>query len=587
MANYFLITTALTDTWDISKKILFLGEWCKENHIKSTWKNLNSKTQSYHWNDREKLKNDYSYSKKLYEDLIYELAKNLNLYHKTNYSNRYWKIVMGPWLLSFMQAVLERYRNIEQLKNDKNEYETIVLEIDKNIILPKTFEMYSRLLLSDTWNHFIFSEIIRHIKIPYKITVRKKKFNDKERFGEYLNQKNYTKVNKIYSSLTSFFKKKIINEKFLISDSYLGFVDEIKLNLKLGCFPKYNNFINPKENNINNEERKKYILGNFNSKNEFEKILCELIKIQIPLAYFENFKEFKKITENINWPSKPKVIFTSHFLQKTVQAIYTAEKVEQFNTKLIHGQHGGVYGQYLFSTIQDHELDVCDKFLSWGWKNSKNEKIIPFGIIKNITKIKYNKKNDKILLILKSQTRYTHRINSYSGSFQLHNYFKECINFCKKIDHLIKNDKLTVRIHARRYWNEDSLFRNEFPTLHIDGGYKPINKIISNYRLVVQSYLSTGYLETLASNFPTVVFANLNDCLLNKDTLEDIKILSEAKIFHTNYDSAADFIKKNYENIDDWWKSDITQNARIIFCEKYANKNKNKIDHLIKILRAH
>ncbi|MDA9956158.1 hypothetical protein N9D06_01845, partial [Candidatus Pelagibacter sp.] len=150
MANYFLITTALTDTWDISKKILFLGEWCKENHIKSTWENLNFKTQSYHWNDREKLKNDYSYSKKLYEDLINELAKNLNLYHKTNYSNRYWKIVMGPWLLSFMQAVLERYRNIEQLKNDKNEYETIVLEIDKNIILPKTFEMYSRLLLSDT-----------------------------------------------------------------------------------------------------------------------------------------------------------------------------------------------------------------------------------------------------------------------------------------------------------------------------------------------------------------------------------------------------------------------------------------------------
>ena len=42
------------------------------------------------------------------------------------------------------------------------------------------------------------------------------------------------------------------------------------------------------------------------------------------------------------------------------------------------GQHGGVYGQYEFSTIQDHELDVGDKFLSWGWTDKKNKKVIPF-----------------------------------------------------------------------------------------------------------------------------------------------------------------------------------------------------------------
>ena len=75
--------------------------------------------------------------------------------------------------------------------------------------------------------------------------------------------------------------------------------------------------------------------------------------------------------KDINWPSNPKIIFTSHFLQKTKQAFYTAEKIEKENSKLIMGQHGGVYGQYEFSTIQDHELDVGDKFLSWGWTDKK------------------------------------------------------------------------------------------------------------------------------------------------------------------------------------------------------------------------
>ena len=74
------------------------------------------------------------------------------------------------------------------------------------------------------------------------------------------------------------------------------------------------------------------------------------------------------------------------------------------------GQHGGVYGQYEFSTIQDHELDVGDKFFSWGWTDKKNKKVIPFGIYKKkLPKIKYKAKNDEILFILRCQPRYTSR----------------------------------------------------------------------------------------------------------------------------------------------------------------------------------
>ena len=587
MSNYFLITTSLEETWDIDKRIFFLGEWCKQICRKPIWCKLNSTTQSYHWNNRKKLKKDYDYSKSLYNELINELTKNLNFYHKTSYSERYWKIVLGPWLLSFIQSVLERYENIDQLKNDGNKYETIILKIDKNILLPTSYEMYSRLIMSDTWNHFIFSEIIKNIKIQKKILFKEREFQDKENFRGYLNIKHYSKIKKIYSFFTNLFKKKIKNEKFLISESYLGFLDEINLNLRLGSLPKFDNFKLPEEKIINDEERKKYLLKNFSPKNEFEKILCNLIKIQIPISYFENFEKIKKIILDINWPKEPKVIFTSHFLQKTIQSIYTAEKVEKFNTKLIQGQHGGAYGQYLFSTIQDYEIDICDKFLSWGWKNLENKKIVPFGIIKNISKIKYNKKNDKILLILRSQSRYTHRINSYSGSFQLHNYFKECVQFCKKIDSIMKNNQLILRLHARRFWDEGFIFKKEFPKLHIDEGYKSIHKLVSSSKLVVHSYVGTGYLETLASNFPTIVFTNLNDCLLNQDTIDDLKILADAKIFHPNYESAADFIEKNHQNIDDWWKDDITQKARSLFCKKYANRNKNKIDNLIKILRDH
>ena len=97
------------------------------------------------------------------------------------------------------------------------------------------------------------------------------------------------------------------------------------------------------------------------------------------------------------------------------------------------GQHGGVYGQYEFSTIQDHELDVGDKFLSWGWTDKKN-KSYTFWNHKKTSKIKYKAKNDEILFILRCQPRYTSRINSISGSLQAYNYYKECIKFCEILD---------------------------------------------------------------------------------------------------------------------------------------------------------
>ncbi len=395
MKNYLLVTTALEETWKKNKKIFFLGEWCKLLHRKPFWGKLVFDTQPYHWDDRNKLNLDYLYSKKLYSQLVDEIGKNLNYYHKISHGNRYWKIILGPWLLSFIQSILERYENIKHLKNDERKFETIILKIQKDIILPRNFESYSRLIISDTWNHFIFGEIIKNCEIKEKIYIEEKEFEDRENFRDYLKEKNYSKIREIYSFFTNFFKTKIKNEKFLISESYLGFFNEVKLNLKLRCLPKFNNFDLPSENYVNWVDRENFILKNFNPNNEFERILKKLIKIQIPISYFENYKKIRDFANKINWPTKPEIIFTSHFLQKTTQTYYTAEKIEKFNSKLIVGQHGGVYGQHLFSTTQDHEIDVCDKFLTWGWKDEKKEKIIPFGIIKNIPKIKYKKKTIK------------------------------------------------------------------------------------------------------------------------------------------------------------------------------------------------
>ena len=86
-------------------------------------------------------------------------------------------------------------------------------------------------------------------------------------------------------------------------------------------------------------------------------------------------------------------------------------------------------------------------------------------------------------------------------------------------------------------------------------------------------------------NFPSVIFFDTKNCSLTEETLNDLEVLSKVNIFHFNYESASRFINENYENIDDWWENDKTQEAIKFFCKKYALLRDYKLNELTKIIR--
>ena len=88
---------------------------------------------------------------------------------------------------------------------------------------------------------------------------------------------------------------------------------------------------------------------------------------------------------------------------------------------------------------------------------------------------------------------------------------------------------MIVRLHARRFWDEGLFLKDQLPHIQIDEGYKSIYKLIADSKLVVYSYIATGYLETLTINFPTIVFCDLKNCILTDETLKDLEELSKVK----------------------------------------------------------
>ena len=137
------------------------------------------------------------------------------------------------------------------------------------------------------------------------------------------------KIQKIISSLNFLSRRNNIACK----TTYLNFYNEIKLNLLNKDFPSILQNQSYHTKKINLELRNKINIKN-DTNDKFEKILRNLIPNSLPKTIVENYSIIFDKTHKCNWPSKPKVIFTSNSYDgDDFFKIWTAYQVEKNNSK--------------------------------------------------------------------------------------------------------------------------------------------------------------------------------------------------------------------------------------------------------------
>ena len=187
-----LITTNISHLFSTEEKNILLGEWCLINNETFKTDKFKYKILDYHYNISDKVKNDYEYLKSIYPKIMSALVKFLNKYHSTNYSYRYWEIIIAPTVVHLLSILWDRW---ELLKNafDKEIIDHIpIIEYETKDFLSQDFyDLYTQKCDSHFWNNCVFSEIIKSsfkVKI-FKIT-NKFFFNRNNCINQYLNLKN-------------------------------------------------------------------------------------------------------------------------------------------------------------------------------------------------------------------------------------------------------------------------------------------------------------------------------------------------------------------------------------------------------------
>jgi putative transferase (TIGR04331 family) len=579
---YFLVTTALYETWNEKEQTIFLGEWCLIFNKFDKNKHPNYMVHPYHWDDRSKYNSDFDLIDSLYEKKLLELMKLLNQFHGVNNNIKYWRVIIGPWLRSFIEILFDRYEVLKSVKYKVSN--SLILDYNLNDFIPLNNIKFSKQIKTDDWNHVIFAEIIKSLNIPYS-NLGIKIINQKSPSQPLINNLIFLIKNFLLKIYSSVFTKHL--NKVLIKDAYMPIWNEVKLNLLFSQLPV--------RTPISSVEKPKIITDFRNSRkilqsnSDFEKLLNRLLINLMPFSYLENLEKIKKET-NLYYPKNPKIIFTSNAYHHNDNfKIMTAERRVK-NTPYVIGQHGGGFRNTLKDQTVLHQLKSCDKFFSWGWTDKlffKN-KVQRLPSLKLSRKIENPKSNGHILITTPSYPRYFYCHFTTPVAGQLLQILNNILYFIENLDskEIIKikldseevlspqgNLKSSISRPISLGWNIRDRFLSKGLSHALSEG-ENFNQLLKESRLSVATYNSTIYYETLAANFPTVIFFDSSLYEINEEAKVYFNLLESVGIFHKTPKSASNFINSIFDDVNEWWLNEDVQNARISFCETYALTSK-------------
>ncbi len=532
-----------------------------------------------------------NFEKKKYNKLLAILTLKLNKIHKKNYNNNYWDKILGYFILFHISAC-NRFFNSDITKNKFFSKKKIKILDKENFHIPENIRNYR-----NCFQHSNFGQQ-QLFSLIFNFFYRKKIF--KNYFSNYIKKKNIKKYKKsfsfefLYFRLFNFIFRKLKNRNFKILVTKCYWPQEEKQKIQFyykGNLLCRDFFIPLKNSSINQNLRNKISQTDFKiKKDRFDKFFLYTLKYCLPKSFLEEYEYREKFTINyLNKHKNLKYIINENLDEDTMLLIAQAKFRK---IKSIHSEHNFLQHQFIGNII-DFISKKFDIFLTLGW-SLKNKKFKSGGSLFKWIDKKKSKKKYPILFadgVTVYRPPFTCTAYGESGNLNSLNYVK-----MNKIFFNSLKKEIIKKIWLKKY-PEDA--KKNFC-------YNPIDQKIKNSRikfannihdlntklsfylnsadLIITNYLSTSYLQALIVNKPTIIFFNSNSYFLNKKYSKIYNNLIKSKIMHKSPKGAAEFLNKNYRNINNWWNSTSTQKARQEFITTNIKDKTNMYSALGKIL---
>ena len=556
MKKNFLVTTSL-DQINKKNNLYFLGYHCISD------KNLKKKDYKNILSDKTNFKNilkNYWLINKVSNDLLKLVSNRLNAIHDNKFDNKYWRVILFPWICSYTTICLNRWQTVEKFKKRfKKKYFSYRYIPDKETFITDHVDFINK-SKTDLFNNELFIKIFEYQNLKNVLFLKKNIEND-EKIKKNLDNVNFKKSISSISNKIMLFFNRIYFDKIWFPKK-----DFIKICIKNFQFPTKNIntlYLHNKNKEYDFAQREILDFKIADDKN-FKNFLLENIKNYIPLSYLENFQSFRK---QLKIYAKKRLIFSmSWFWWDDNFKIFLAESFLK-GSKLINGLHGaGIHSKY--SENYSYFKDLSHKIFSWSKKNIDRKKSVYLSPTLPVIEKKRLKSSNKLLINYYEPSKFLFKITLDTGLEDAMGNLNELIISTLKLK---KNILKEVKFRPKGNYslNSGEKFSKKFGNDKLENiKEKDYLTSISESKLVVCYYPQTSFTESIYLNVPTLLITNPNffDTKIKKLILKRFK---QNNIFFNNSTDAFKFINKNWNKIDKWWNSQKTQNARLLFLDNF------------------
>lgn len=562
----FLATTSLKEFWDERDEVLILGPWCVRFEDPAWLSGIRHRMLPNVWDDRARLERCALYAQDVQRPLLDALTAYLNGVHGTALSPRYWRILLGAWLLYYTHQLLDRYTQVKDALTAFPDAVSLTLD-PRDYRAPRDTAEFLPLYHTDHYNLQLYSQIFRFLgkEFPSRRHAPPS-FPPGARRGLLRTWADGAAASAALCAIGTLGAAVVTDDLYPTGQRLLW---RLVAQGRGRVLPLLGRLPEPLRAHAVVDARRLGLAG-LRGTDEFSRLLVSTLPSALPAVALEGFSRAREAS-----PARrgrvPKAVFSSVGLfYNDYFKLAAAEWVER-GAQLWGLQHGGQYGTAKYSLAEWHERAVCDRYHTWGWSASEGDpKLRDLPVPKLCEAARRGRRagpsGTDILLLTLENVRNAHHLFPHPLGWQWEDHFKLLERFLAA-----SGEDVCLRLYPHDYgWNHRGRLRERFPKLHLDASRSPMMERAAQARLVVTDYPGTPFAELLACDVPSVHFWDEARWEMRPEALPFYAALERAGIVHHDPESAARQVRDVWGDPARWWDSEPVQAARRRFVERYA-----------------
>jgi putative transferase (TIGR04331 family) len=247
---------------------------------------------------------------------------------------------------------------------------------------------------------------------------------------------------------------------------------------------------------------------------------------------------------------------------------------------IFSSQHGGGFGTHQIFPQSPESEYLGGPFITWGWERQGKYPIdaVPLpspSLSGALASRKRTARTNDIVFVGGNMDLCLFRIHSKPIGEQWLAYRSQKIDFLRQLSIRVLGN-VAYRGYYTGSLRDEQFILESFPALDlISGDRSTFWRRLVAARICVVDHPITTFHQAMAMNIPTIAYWDHDRWSICKQARPFFERLAAVGIVHRSGATAGEFLETNIDAIESWWASKGTQQARNLWCDRYARTSKH------------